>query len=236
MKATHIFFFFITIVVWSCAMDMREDIYSNSEETIDVDIVPLEDALQYLEEFLAETNMPPTKSGSTRKIATIETHYSKEVLSKSGESLPDAYIVNFEDEEGFAVLGANTSVSPIVAVTNKGFLEEGFLDKDFSWNTITVDVDGNEIDLSDFDFYSEEYDDYYVMAMAPNNGLLQAIIIDGITVGEGGKGSSYGRYATVEPMLNTEWEQGKWNEAGVYNQYCYKYTSSGNKKYVLTGC
>ncbi len=234
MRTIGIFFFLFTLVAWSCTRDMREDIYSNSEETIDVEIVPLEDALQYLEEFLAETNMPPTKSGSTRKIATTETHYSKTLLSKSGESLPDAYIVNFENGEGFAVLGANTSVSSIVAVTYSGSLEEGFLDKIFTTDSLTVDVDGNEIDLSDFDFYSEEYDDYYVMVNDNNEQFMQYLILDGIE-GSSGGGSS-GGYATVEPMLNTKWEQGEWNKQGVYNQYCYKYTLFGKKKYVLTGC
>ncbi len=174
-----------------------------------------------------------------REIETIETHYGKGASGTKAAAIPDAYIVNFKNEEGFAVLGANTDVAPIVAVTEKGSLEPGFLDIDFEDDPITEDVDGNTIDLSTFNFYSEEYNDYYVMQTAPKQ-LIQECLRNGIAAGTGS--SSDERYSTTGIGFSyfnhsTEWDQGDWDEKGVYNRYCYKYTLIGKeKKYVKAGC
>lgn len=197
-------------------------------------VVPIEEALEKLDAFMNSVNLVNTRSGMKREIETIETHYDKDASGTRAAKIPDAYLVNFKNEEGFAVLGANTSVTPIVAVTEKGSLEPGFLDMVFDDNPITEDVDGNIIDLATFDYYSEEYDDYYVMQTAPKKQLLQDFLKDGIGHTGGGHATEY---ATCDPnLLSTKWSQGTWDLQGVYNRYCYKKKTFGGKKYVKAGC
>lgn len=233
-------------VLFSCDTYMKNDIVTDSKKP--VEIVPIETALQNLENFLADTDMSKTKSGMERGILSIETHYNKTVQTKVGETTvepyPDAYIVNFENNEGFAVLGANTNVTPIIAVTRNGNLEEGFLDMNFSKDNLTVDEEGNIIDLSEIDYYCAEEDDYYVMAVDSNaeKKYIQELLQTGITYieyqdGQGETGvSGTPKYVTVAPMLETTWDQGDWNILSEYNKYCYKKKLDGTKKYVLAGC
>ena len=75
-------------------------------------IIPVDEAIKTLNNFLADTKMIATKSGSQREIASIETHLSDSNKDDTKKSIPDAYLVNFKDEEGFAILGANTSIDP----------------------------------------------------------------------------------------------------------------------------
>ncbi len=86
--------------------------------SIEAEPVPLEDALCTLARF-TENEGPSTKS--SRRIESIETFFFTPP-TKSNSSIPDAYIVNYEKSEGFAVLGANTAVSSIIAVTSDGSL------------------------------------------------------------------------------------------------------------------
>lgn len=253
----------IFIFAIACSKEMTDMNSSHACREVSVEIVPLEKALQNLDAFLASSGMLQTKAGISREVSNVETHYSRWRVTKSGEAIPDAYIVNFTEENGFAVLGANTAVSPVVAVSYKGSLEAGFLEKNFTSDTLTCDVDGNEVDLSTFDFYSEEDDDYYVMAelnerISNVKSFMQEILLSGIEndnsgspVPGGGNGSSWNnppvppvddsdedrrQFATVAPMLKTKWNQGDWNKVDAYNRFCYKYTLFGRKRYVLAGC
>lgn len=83
-------------------------------------VIPAEEALLNLEGFLSGVQMPKTRSGVERKVSTVETHYSSSYVTTSGDPMPDAYLVNFVNEEGFAVLGANSSVAPIIVVVEEG--------------------------------------------------------------------------------------------------------------------
>lgn len=205
-------------------------------------IVPIETALEKLYAFMDSTNLAFTKSGNSRIIENVETHYSKnKSYTKSGEIIPDSYIVNFTQNEGFAVLGANTAVTSIVAVSEQGNLESGFLDIDFDDIQYTEDIDGNIIDLDTLNLYSEEYGDYYVMRMAKEKAIIQECLSNGIAAGSGSSTSSTVRYATTGIGYSyfnhsTNWAQGKWDERGVYNRYCYKVKAIKGKKYVLAGC
>ena len=93
--------------------------------------IPVESALEELDAAL-DAIYPPTR-GVARKT------YSKENISvcggiatRSGEgdNLPDTivYVVNFDNSEGFAVLGAQEGMSPIYAITESGRLDPGELD------------------------------------------------------------------------------------------------------------
>ncbi|MBR4756444.1 MAG: Spi family protease inhibitor, partial [Bacteroidales bacterium] len=110
-------------IVLSLSCSQKEEYipcFSGEKEETEISIIPIEDALTNLNHFLAEVNMLETKSGSVRTVSTIEPHYSEDILTKAGEPVPDAYLVNFKDDEGFAVLGAITSITPIIAAVEAG--------------------------------------------------------------------------------------------------------------------
>ena len=175
-----------------------------------------------------------TKAGAFEDlIASVDTHYSKSVLTKAGTPLEDAYVVNFVDDGGFAVLGANNKVGDIIAVTEGGSIKVEDIDSAYEAayreEILFYDEDGNK----HTSFYCEEDDDYY----SAGNFLLPVLIFNGINSnddgrdGPSGSGPNGSGLCTIAPMIKTRWNQGDYHTQDVYNKYCKK-----NGKCVLAGC
>ena len=87
--------------------------------------VPLKDALEQLEDFLITVDQP-TRSGEVRRIGNIDVLRSRDITTRSvgaGATNIDSliYIVNFEDNQGFAYLAADDRISaPIIFVADSG--------------------------------------------------------------------------------------------------------------------
>ena len=223
-------------------------------------IIPIKDALHSLDLFLSEKNLPQTKSGEIRSYNSVSTYYGEGLTTRadnetsSGE-LPMAYIVNFENNEGFAVLGANEAMPDILAVTENGHINPSTLQVGGNENAnnnvdrrmLFNDMDNSEIEefnqsvviTTDSLYYSAEDEDYYSGTSGVDH-LATALIRQGI-------GSSYnqyfledftenpdldnesGRYASRSPMLSYSWSQGH-----PYNSYCKR--GASKQKEAYTGC
>ena len=165
-------------------------------------------------------------------IKSVDIHYNQTTLTKSDVSIADAYIVNFVDDGGFAVLGANTRVDEIVAVSEYGSISLEEIDSAYTNLSRSVKAfycdDGNIIT----NYYCKEDDDYY----SAGQFLFPILVYNGldsdgrIGVAPCGNDSGSG-FCTVLPMLSTKWSQGKYHTSGVYNKYCKK-----GSNYVYAGC
>ena len=95
--------------------------------------VPVEQALEELQSVLKEIDTPTedgavTRSGGIRRVKSVTT-VSPEALSPGGTrseattNVEDLlYIVNFENEAGYAILGADDRLEPVYAVVDEGSL------------------------------------------------------------------------------------------------------------------
>lgn len=265
MRKLIIFSIFV-VLFCGCSKSNLENCLSLSYEVekdySDVKIISQEEALSNLRSFMevVEHEMPPTKSGFKRRIGNVDTYYISNP-TKSVETMPAAYIVNFENYEGFAVLGANSKVADIVAVTESGYLDPvTFAIRDSldmilpePFDPIVFDEDAIPFD---FDWYCEEDDDYYICS-PPNLNNIKDYIRAAVHVLDDSAGSSSGGgnnlfpgddgsdngigvggmvntrpYVEQSALLKTNWNQGNWQEAGVYNKYCIK----NNGKVAYAGC
>lgn len=95
-----------------------------------VQVISESEAISTLHDFFARLN-DVTRSKDLKRIQSIETHYSDWLITRSGNPVPDAYLVNFADNAGFAVLGANNQVAPIIFVIDEGSA---------TWDTILSDT------------------------------------------------------------------------------------------------
>lgn len=90
--------------------------------------IPIEEALDYLKAYLETTENAGTKSsGDKRTISDVQKVYAQNLNTKSSAGDLDCevllYLVNFEDEQGFAVLAADERIpSSIIAIVDKGHL------------------------------------------------------------------------------------------------------------------
>ena len=205
---------------------------TEEEAVVSSEIIPLEKALSGLEQFLKEAAWP-TKSMSGRRIRSVDTYYSTSP-TKSAESLPNAYIINFEDNEGFAVLGANIYVDDIVAVTERGSMDPETLCITFdtaSDELLEEDWDPEELSLDELPTYCDEDGDFYSIS-TPDPSFIRECIM--LAVHEEPNSTSSPRpepLATVSPLLNYSWGQ-----RSPYNEYCFRRNLAFKKKPALTGC
>ena len=96
-------------------------------------VVPVEQALEDLQGLLEAIDAPAengaaTRSGGIRRVKSVTT-VSPEALNPGGtrsEATADVeellYIVNFENEAGYAILGADDRLEPVYAVVDEGSL------------------------------------------------------------------------------------------------------------------
>lgn len=90
--------------------------------------VSMDEAESMLLEIMDRMEAVGTKSsddGSARR--TISGRYSMSFsdATKSGDEAPVVHVFNFEDESGFAIMSGDKRITPLLAYTFKGSLEEG---------------------------------------------------------------------------------------------------------------
>ena len=93
--------------------------------------VPVEKALGELEELLQAIDGPETRSGGARRVASVEA-LGASALARATRAGDDAaaaaeigdlvYIANFQNGEGYAILGADDRIESVIAVTERGSL------------------------------------------------------------------------------------------------------------------
>jgi hypothetical protein len=121
MKKVVISFILFSIFAASCTkINDTVPLKSSEPESLPAGYLTVDDAVANLNNFLSAVQGPATKSGNDRIIKSIEAHYDNTVLTRSGESVPDAYLVNFDNDGGFAVLGAKSTIAPVIAVVEQG--------------------------------------------------------------------------------------------------------------------
>lgn len=89
--------------------------------------VSMDEAESMLLEIMDRMEAVGTKSsddGSARR--TISGRYSMSFsdATKSGDEAPVVHVFNFEDESGFAIMSGDKRITPLLAYTFKGSLEE----------------------------------------------------------------------------------------------------------------
>ena len=126
MKKTSIFatIAFACLFATSCTDNMDEPVLESNENR-EYHGVPLEEALQHLNGVLTAME-EPTRSSATRRIESVKVVRSKDFVTRSiasGVANADSliYVVNFEDNQGFAYLAADDRIStPVIYVADGG--------------------------------------------------------------------------------------------------------------------
>lgn len=228
----------------SCQKNDRQLITQPQKQTVELRQIPVEEALATLTEFLQENkgDLRDTRSGRPREIVSVSTYYGSHkgaqtetrAANEHEDSIPNAYLVNFGNGEGFAVLGANTAVPEIVAVTENGQIEEDLTVIFSEIQDSHKDNDPDDQQIDTVGYYCVEDDDFY-SAAATNAEFVSECIRSAVDCrfemgyDEGGLNSP--PLTTKEPLLNISWGQEE-----PYNKYCNRRNLAGKQKPALTGC
>lgn len=164
-----------------------------SKPTHDEDLshlITIEEALKNLDEYNECSIEKQVKSKASFKVSTI---YKNSTLLKSStdDTAPLLYIINYENNNGYAILSADNRIgSSVIAVAEKGnFPEESFhkLKNRTIYNGYPLTGPGiyygaDSLDIhinpNTFEPYNEELDDYYVgdlIIESPDDTLKKCI-------------------------------------------------------------
>lgn len=160
----------LLISVCGCTQNIGEK-YPTNNENVDFsyEIITEEEALETLFDFMDRTDIM-TRSESKRAIKSVD----KYPLMTKTDSDPEAYIINFVDYKGFAVLGARSDMDEIIAVTESGNIDPvtlgiknppAFGDTLIIFPALPFPDEDDEIvvdTLTADNIYSEADDDYYI--------------------------------------------------------------------------
>lgn len=113
----------VLLIISSCTLDHE------TEGRIDSDTITIEEAMKALDVFLThQLQYSNGTRSSVKKPHSILTVTSSDIQSVTRSSCDEAstplvYVVNYENDGGFAILAANTALpDPVIAVTEKGNL------------------------------------------------------------------------------------------------------------------
>lgn len=210
-------------------------------EKPDFHIIPQEDAIANLYSFMDEVEMN-TRSGEGRVIKTVDSY----PVQTKGTDDVEAYIINFENNSGYAVLGARSDMTEIIAVTEKGNIDPvtlSIIDPPSVGDSLggripigeiipldPIDGNGTETEIDDLtynDLYNSQEDDYYIGGDVEE--FISQTITNGIKYRELNSMPSYGLVSPEAPEEGPEngntspilpMLETNWGQSAPYNNFC----------------
>ena len=130
MKQLRLFLLLAAGLFLTSCSEPQSDEFPNPDPppTVGRHAVPIDQALGELDDLLGVIDGQGTRAGGVRTIAQVQTlHAQALALTRSagepGEQPENLlYVVNFEDDAGYAVLGADDRLPAVLAVTDEGSL------------------------------------------------------------------------------------------------------------------
>lgn len=205
MKTKNIFFLWgLVLFLANCSEEKIDDVQFGMSAKSTSNVVTQDEAINKAENFLCSYT---EKTRGVRVNAAVSTIYPLRKsffydITKGGidhSCLPDtlAYIVNFSDAEGFAIVSADNRLEDILAYVDNGSLSP------------TDNVEGMGID---YFFHQLPY--YINFVISQDNSMMNSPRGD-LGPGGGGLGPGGGGLegpttidTLVRPLLNTKWGQG----------------------------
>ena len=256
----------------SCYNTLPADLKGEVVESVENDeVIPVDVALQTLEEFMRDNTLSQTRSGTIRTVASIDKYYRKTRRTRSNasdndisSSDPVAYVVNFDDQQGFAVLGANRNLPDIVAVVENGSIDPITLNVNNGVEEHVEEMPSlfdemEEDEIAEFNkhvsitedslFYSIEDEDYFDALYNGKPDSFASILIEQALEGteyfEGSFNSDYtpdpgnsdsGSTSVVGEKYATQLPllTINWDQNSPYNHYCKR--GKNKDKNALAGC
>lgn len=115
----------IALLILSCTQENHLRVNHDTLDEVPSTFVSPEMAIAEVEKFLEEASVE-SRAYSGKKIAGVYSTRTEETRAgdEEGED-PFVYVVNFEDNQGYALVAGDTRMQPIIAVTDSGALLEG---------------------------------------------------------------------------------------------------------------
>lgn len=198
----HCFSVLILSVIMTVACTTNEiQVVQESSSTI-----PIDEAMATLNNALSVLK-PQTKSGASREIAEVLTVAINDIIAKASDE-KIAYVVNFKDDQGFALLAADRSLpDPIIAI-----VENGTMDKNLKIHSV-LETKGSTSQDSSAIFIEQLINGYIICNEGGGEGgdddeeHPDDYPEDPGTPWSPGSPAGWTVYSTVNPMVPLLWNQ-----------------------------
>lgn len=126
-----LFFIFAALAFVACEKDYQSVIEKSDLETVvQNNKVSLKQALLYAENSINGIN--PTTRSAERKVKSTEIYVAKPATRSAEDAEVSFYLINYEDNEGFAMVSTDSRATPVYAYSDEGNLSaEDFENKPF---------------------------------------------------------------------------------------------------------
>ena len=204
----------LLVFVIACQTELDTLSKESSPEYAKTFIIAPEEAVAQAQQFRANIK-GTTRADASNRVASVYAWRSSDIYAdgltrnSAGDVLPDTllYIVNFDGDDGYALVSSNTRYRGVVA-----YIEDGHLTPD------------DEIDNPGFEIFLEGYRDYFGGIPVDTSEIIP-IHEDPGDYGEAT--SMYELVYSAGPLLTTNWGQRE-----PYNYYCF--TDNGHQ--APAGC
>lgn len=184
--------------------------YYNGHRTL---IVSKEEAAEYIQDFLSESNLYSRSVNSHRKVKEIYTwKKQKEIIQNSASEDPAFYVIQFENNMGYAIISADKRTDDrLYAIIDEGTFSP----------TIFENIDGASDYTKTLEYlYSKQIEKF-------NNEAINSIEVLTITENNPIITDEWKTVFRLDPLIKVNWGQ-----YAPYNKFCI--TDSGQQS--LTGC
>lgn len=114
----------LTTMVGGCASEIEDMPQNPEKELVSIShALTLEEALERATPYLDAFGEKETRGESRTIKNSTMLHLLSDEETRSDDLPTDVYVVNFEDESGFAILGADTRMEPIYGYSDEGSIE-----------------------------------------------------------------------------------------------------------------
>ena len=235
MKQLRLFLLLAAGLFQASCSEPQPDGFPNPDPppTVGRHAVPMDRALGELDDLLGVIDGQGTRAGGVRTVAQVQTLHAQALpqtrsAGEPGEQPGDLlYVVNFEDDAGYAVLGADDRLPAVLVVADEGSLTTDEL----------VEVAATPDDAA------ESLPNRLMMNYV--NGMTGGGLIDSLhlNLGLGNNQQVIGPPLQIQPIgyFYEPWDslqyvapltRTKWGQGDPFNAYCP--TINGNK--CVTGC
>lgn len=213
----------LAIIAMTCMSMACTDTLSNQDNTTTPDnavssyYISPEDALKDLQAFLK--NFETTRSVSEKDIASIEivmsNNISADTRSVSTTDTPLLYIFNFQDNQGAAIMGADTRISGLLALTDYGSFHASDFDLPLAMTKSTAISDA--YNSGDMIFHAVQTEEelrkfiggemklFALLELHDAGQMTKATPIDSVRFNYDGK--TWRTEERIHPLVRTLWHQ-----------------------------
>lgn len=202
-----LFFMFVAIALVACEKESESAIHNvDLQGVVSQNKVSLKQALLYAENSI--NGISPTTRSAERKVKSTEIYVAKPATRSAEDTEVSFYLINYEDNEGFAMVSTDSRATPVYAYSDEGNLTaEDFETSPFLGTFIEGSIENYQAEVANNIYEPIEWPD------SAYSHITRLPIVEY-------NGGLYYEDNTTETILKENLLTTAWHQFEPYNFFC----------------